>query len=46
GALDEMSRFWVLSPKKKYSVGTAARQISQFFLEGILREDAPPRADG
>ena len=36
GALDEMSRFWVLSPKKKYSVNTAARQISSFFLEGIL----------
>ncbi len=36
GALDEMSRFWVLSPKKKYSVNTAARQISSYFLEGIL----------
>ena len=38
GALDEMSRFWVLSPKKKYSVSTAARQISDFFLHGILAE--------
>jgi len=36
GALDEMSRFWVLSSKKKYSVATAAKQISQFFLDGIL----------
>ncbi len=36
GALDEMSRFWVLSSKKKYNVTTAAKQISQFFLEGIL----------
>ncbi len=36
GALDEMSRFWVLSSKKKYNVSTAAKQISRFFLEGIL----------
>lgn len=39
GALDEMSRFWVLSSRKKYSVSTAAKQISEFFLQGI-------RADG
>ncbi|WP_456430736.1 TetR/AcrR family transcriptional regulator [Thermosulfuriphilus sp.] len=39
GALDEMSRFWILSPRKKYSIATAARQISSFFLEGILAED-------
>ena len=39
GALDEMSRFWVLSSKKKkYSVDTAARQISQYFLNGILEK--------
>ncbi len=36
GALDEMSRFWVLSSRKKYSVNTAAKQISSFFLQGIL----------
>ncbi len=42
GALDEMSRFWVLSSKKKYSVRTAARQISQFFLNGILEEPKKP----
>ncbi len=36
GALDEMSRFWVLSSHKKYSVKTAAIQISEFFLEGAL----------
>lgn len=36
GALDEMSRFWVLSHKKKYSVATAAKQISDYFLQGIL----------
>jgi len=38
GALDEMSRFWVLSTQKKYSVKTAARQISNFFLLGVLSE--------
>lgn len=46
GALDEMSRFWVLSSKKKYSVKTAARQISRYFLDGILEEpekSAPKR---
>jgi TetR/AcrR family fatty acid metabolism transcriptional regulator len=46
GALDEMSRFWVLSYKKKYSVATAAKQISDYFLQGILvkeaREAVPP----
>jgi len=46
GALDEMSRFWVLSYKKKYSVTTAAKQISDYFLQGILakeaREAVPP----
>ncbi|HFB83756.1 MAG TPA: TetR/AcrR family transcriptional regulator, partial [Thermodesulfatator sp.] len=40
GALDEMSRFWILSPRKKYSIATAARQISSFFLEGILTDEA------
>lgn len=35
GALDEMSRFWVLSTKKKYSINTAAEQISNFFIKGI-----------
>jgi TetR/AcrR family fatty acid metabolism transcriptional regulator len=35
GALDEMSRFWVLSRRKKYSIQTAARQIADFFVHGI-----------
>jgi TetR/AcrR family transcriptional regulator, fatty acid metabolism regulator protein len=35
GALDEMSRFWVLSSKRKYSISTAADQISEFFIRGI-----------
>ncbi|MBW1909506.1 MAG: TetR/AcrR family transcriptional regulator [Deltaproteobacteria bacterium] len=35
GALDEMSRFWVLSNRKQYDINTAAKQISQYFLRGI-----------
>ena len=36
GALDEMSRYWVLSTARKYSISAAAQEISRFFLEGIL----------
>ena len=35
GALDEMSRFWVLSTRKQYDIKTAAKQISDYFLNGI-----------
>jgi len=35
GALDEMSRFWVLSMKPKFSVNAAAHQIAEFFIRGI-----------
>lgn len=35
GALDEMSRFWVLSTHKQYDIKTAAKQISEYFLNGI-----------
>ncbi len=35
GALDEMSRFWVLSSRKEYDINTAALQISSYFLNGI-----------
>jgi len=35
GALDEMSRFWVLSSRKDYDIKTAALQISEYFLEGM-----------
>ena len=35
GALDEMSRFWVLSSRKRYDINTAARQISDYFLKGM-----------
>ncbi len=37
GALDEMSRFWVLSKKPKYDIETASRQISSFFINGIRK---------
>jgi TetR/AcrR family fatty acid metabolism transcriptional regulator len=36
GALDEMSRFWVLSSRKQYDIRTAAEQISEYFLNGIM----------
>jgi TetR/AcrR family transcriptional regulator, fatty acid metabolism regulator protein len=35
GALDELSRLWVLAPHKKYSISTAAKQISDCFLKGL-----------
>ena len=35
GALDEMSRFWVLSSHRKYDIETAAKQISYYFLDGL-----------
>jgi TetR/AcrR family fatty acid metabolism transcriptional regulator len=37
GALDEMSRFWVLSSHREYDIKTAAQQISEFFIQGIRR---------
>jgi len=40
GALDEMSRFWVLSSHKKYDIETAAKQISEYFLNGLIRDPA------
>ena len=40
GSLDEMSRFWILSSRKKYSINTAAKQIASYFLNGILTEEA------
>ena len=35
GALDEMSRFWVLSKRRKYDIETAAKHISNYFIDGI-----------
>lgn len=40
GALDEMSRYWVLSASKKYSIADAAKEISRYFLRGMLAPDA------
>ena len=37
GALDEMSRFWVLSKRHRYDIQTAAKQISSYFIDGIRR---------
>jgi len=37
GALDEMSRFWVLSKRPKYDIQTASRQITNFFIDGIRK---------
>lgn len=36
GALDEMSRFWVLSSRKRYDIETSAKQISGYFLYGMM----------
>jgi TetR/AcrR family fatty acid metabolism transcriptional regulator len=41
GALDEMSRFWVLSSRRKYDIETAAKQISQYFLSGLVNDANP-----
>lgn len=35
GALDEVSRFWVLSSRKEYDIRIVANQISDYFLAGI-----------
>ena len=37
GALDEMSRYWVLSKRRKYDIETAAKHISDCFINGIKR---------
>ena len=39
GALDEMSRFWVLSSSRRYDIETAAKQISGYFLDGLNNPD-------
>ncbi|MFO7785691.1 MAG: TetR/AcrR family transcriptional regulator [Thermodesulfobacteriota bacterium] len=41
GALDELSRYWVLSTRRKYDIETAAKQISETFLYGLV--DNPGR---
>ena len=36
GALDEVSRYWVLSSRKQYDIRITAKQISSYFLSGIM----------
>jgi TetR/AcrR family fatty acid metabolism transcriptional regulator len=43
GALDELSRLLVLSPLKEHSIPMAARQISGYFLEGMVTSQKQPR---
>jgi len=38
GALDEVARFWVLSPKKKVSLPASAELISDIFIKGMVDE--------
>jgi len=40
GALDEMTRYWVLSTQKKHSISDAALQISDVFIRGMMSEEA------
>jgi TetR/AcrR family fatty acid metabolism transcriptional regulator len=46
GALDEMSRFWVLSSHRKYDIETAAKQISDYFIYGLTRDPKGRSGDG
>lgn len=39
GALDEMSRLWILTPNPKYTIDETAKQISDIFLRGILNQN-------
>lgn len=37
GALDEMSRLWILNPGHNYSLTETAQEISSIFLHGIVK---------
>ena len=39
GALDEMSRLWILTPKPPYSLAETAKQISDIFLFGLVEPE-------
>ncbi len=39
GALDEMSRLWILTPKPPYSLTETAKQISDLFLFGLIEPE-------
>ena len=46
GALDEMSRYWVLSSRRRYSPRIAAEQISRIFITGLIpHPDHEPRGE-
>jgi len=36
GALDEMSRLWILAAKPPYTLEQTAKQISKIFLQGLI----------
>ena len=38
GALDEMARYWILSPTKKYKPADCGKEISEIFIRGLLTE--------
>ena len=38
GALDEVARFWVLSPKKRVSLSASAKLISDIFIKGMVEQ--------
>jgi len=38
GALDEMGRYWVLSSTRKHSIAESAKQISEIFIRGLLKD--------
>ncbi len=37
GALDEMSRLWILNPAHQYSLEETAEEISEIFFRGIVK---------
>lgn len=39
GALDEMSRLWILNPDHNYSITETAEQIANIFLYGIVPQE-------
>jgi TetR/AcrR family fatty acid metabolism transcriptional regulator len=40
GALDEMGRYWVLSTTRKHSIAESAKQISEIFIRGMMKNAA------
>lgn len=41
GALDEVARLWILSPKPPYDIEETAKQISKIFLCGMINRTSP-----